>query len=232
MLRHASLAAILIVLSSRVFAQATPLVPPTARVYRDIERFAAMGLIDTLLLGARPLSEREILRLLNEARRNLSRAPSGGAWAQETIDFDLALYKRAGNRVIDAAGAELGGMDSPYRAVPSDANGQIDAVINPLVAYRQGRPFVNGATASLETMHTALFGRYLAATLNPRVTGATQRVVGSQAELKVQSGYLNSLFGDFSIEIGRDYAVFGQAPDGRAVALRKCAGAQPRSPVE
>ena len=77
MLRHTSLAAILVVLSSRVFAQATPLVPPTARVYRDIERFAAMGLIDTLLLGARPLSEREILRLLNEARRNLSRAASG-----------------------------------------------------------------------------------------------------------------------------------------------------------
>jgi hypothetical protein len=201
-------------LATRAFAQATPLVPPTARVYRDIERFAAMGLIDTLLLGARPFSEREINRLLNEARRNVDRAESGRDWAVETIDFDRRLYARDEKRLVDAVSGEVAGMDSPYRPVPSDANGQIDAAINPLTACREGRPTVNGGTASLESVHSALLGRHVTVTLNPRASIATQRVIGTQGELKLQSGYLNSLFGNFSLEAGRNYAIFGQAPMG------------------
>ena len=38
-------------------AQARPMVPPSVRVYRDIDRLAAAGLIDTLIDGARPFSE-------------------------------------------------------------------------------------------------------------------------------------------------------------------------------
>ena len=57
-------------------AQATPLVPPDDRVYRDLDRLASAGLIDSLILGARPFSEREVLRLLGEAKRNLGRSAS------------------------------------------------------------------------------------------------------------------------------------------------------------
>jgi Capsule assembly protein Wzi len=214
MIRRVAAIVIALGFSSRALSQATPLVPPTARVYRDVERFAAMGLIDTLLLGARPFSEREVLRLLGEAQRNLGRASSGAEWARRTIEFDRAVYQRTSNRIIDAASAELAGMDSPYRAVPIDANGRIDALINPLAAYRQGRPIVSGVTASVETMHSALLGPMFAAVVNPRVTAAAQETIGGQAELKVQSGYLTSLFGNVSVEIGRDYAAFGQAPTG------------------
>src|SRR4051812_5529596 len=70
-------------------AQATPIVRPTARVYRDIERLGALGLIDTLLLGVRPWSEREITRLLREAQANLARKPAARAWAEQTIRVDL-----------------------------------------------------------------------------------------------------------------------------------------------
>jgi hypothetical protein len=50
--------------------------------------------------------------------------------------------------------------------------------------------------------------------MNPRVSAATQRVIGAQSELKLQSGYVNGLFGNLSVEAGRNYAIFGQAPAG------------------
>ena len=106
MIRRATLIAMLLVLPSRSRGQATPLVPPDARVYRDIERLAAMGLIDTLILGARPFSEREIVRLLHEAQRNLTPNTSGHGWADRAIRIDLERYRREQNRLIDAIGAE------------------------------------------------------------------------------------------------------------------------------
>src|SRR5437764_8685906 len=103
-------------------AQATPLVPPGERVYRDIDRLAAAGLIETLIIGARPFSEREVARLLNEALRNLDRLPSGNAWARETITADLARYTRVANRAYDSVRLEGLALDSPYRPAPSDPN--------------------------------------------------------------------------------------------------------------
>lgn len=205
---------LLVAVTVRVSAQATPLVRPAAPVYQDIQRLAAMGLIDTLLLGTRPFSEREVLRLLDEASRNLNRLSTGRTWAEKTIAFDRAVYVRTSARLIDAVGGEVAGTNSPFRRAPIDANGAIDALINPLVAYREGRPIVRGGIVSVETQHSALFGPYFAVALNPRATGAAQDSVGAQAELKVQSGYVNALFHNVSLEVGRDYAVFGQAPTG------------------
>src|SRR5437868_5219924 len=108
--RRLLLAASLMAMSRAAFAQATPIVAPGAPVYRDIERLAAAGLIDTLIVGTQTLSEREILRLLGEARRNLDRNPRARAWAERAIATDMAQYTRAGIRPYDAIhgeGAEM-----------------------------------------------------------------------------------------------------------------------------
>lgn len=214
MLRGAALTTAFVALPSAARGQATALVPPDARVYRDIERLAAMGLINTLIIGARPFSEREIVRLLNEARRNLTTSASGREWAERTIGVDLAIYQRHELRPLDAIGAQVAATNSPYRLAPTDANGRIDALINPLLAYRAGRPIVDGTTATIESMHSVLLDPHVAVAFNPRVTGVIHSSGGTEAELKVQSGYVNTLFGDFSVQLGRDYAVFGQAPTG------------------
>ena len=67
---------------------------------------------------------------------------------------------------------------------------------------------------SIESMHTATLGSHVAVTFNPRATAVFPQAIGPQAELRVQSGSVNALFGNFSIEAGRDYAVFGQSPTG------------------
>ncbi len=195
-------------------AQARPLVPPTERVYRDIDRLAAAGLIDTLVLGARPFSEREVVRLLNEAQRNAGRNPAAREWATRTIAADLVRWTRGENKIIDAAAAEVSELDSPYRGVPPDSNGRISALINPLAAYRGGRDIADGVTAAVETFHSAVIGPHLALSINPRAVSKSFRGGGSATDLTLHTAAANLLFGNAAIEIGRDNAIFGQAPSG------------------
>ncbi|HEY4215951.1 MAG TPA: capsule assembly Wzi family protein [Gemmatimonadaceae bacterium] len=211
----------LLVLSSAIAAstataQARPMVPPGERVYRDIDRLAAAGLIDTLVLGARPFSEREVVRLLSEAQRNLSRNPNAQAWAAPTIAGDLARWTRGKIKPMDAAFVELSEMDNPYRPAPVDPNGKIDAVINPLAANRSARVIANGFTADFETFHSVTLGSHVALSINPKLVTVTPRAGGMPAStlLRLQTGSANFLFGNLSIDAGRDYTIFGQAPSG------------------
>ena len=195
-------------------AQATPLVEPTERVYRDLDRLASMGLIDTLMVGMRPFSEREIVRRLTEAKNNLPRLRSGREWAEKTIKVDLERYRRDDNHLVDAVSLEATAMPSLFRESPSFGGFSLPALVNPIVANREGRPAVNGATDLVETMHTATIGRNLAVVLNPRASASSQRGSIRQTDLALQSGYVRALVGDLSIEVGRDYAIFGQTPTG------------------
>ncbi len=209
------LVAVVVALTSRdAHAQASPRVAPGARVYSDIDRLAGAGLIDTIGYGARPFSQREIVRLLNEARRNLDRNARARAWAEAVVDADLARYAPHDLRAIDAARVEVSSMDSPYRVVPPDSNGAIAATINPLVSNRGGRPLAIGTTTNLETEQSAAIGPHLALSISPRFTELIGHHGGRAGQLRVQSGSANLLFGNFTIDIGRDYALFSQAPTG------------------
>ena len=211
------IALVLAALTPRIArAQATPFVPPGAIVYDDIDRLAAAGLIDTIIVGVRPWSEREIARLLNEARRNIDRNPKAREWAMPTIDADLEFFAPHPNRGIDAASVQVTGLNSPNRPAPTDPNGTIDVSINPLASGRNARPLAdNGATGTVETFHTATLGQHLALQLEPRasVLGAGDPTSGL-ADVAIQSGSANTLFGNLSISAGREYILYGQAPTG------------------
>jgi hypothetical protein len=214
MIRRALLITVLSCVATRLGAQATPFVPPDERVYRDIDRLAAAGLIDTLIVGARPFSEREILRLLGEAKRNLDRSPASRVWAERIIDDDVARYTRIRIRPLDEARAEVVAVNSPFRAVPKDDNGELDAGINPLTGNRGGRALVGDINGLLEARSSASIGSHVALMVNPRVTIASADRGGADADFTIQSASLGLLFGNFAVEAGRDYAIFGQSPSG------------------
>ncbi len=207
-------------IASAAHGQATPHVEPGARVYADIEWLTGAGLIDTIIVGARPYSAREIVRLLSEARRNLDRNASAREWAEGVIAADLDRYESRANRAVDVARAELVALDSPYRGIPADSNGSIDAVVNPLTAYREGRPIADGATATLETEHSARIGPHLALFLDPRFTVRSARGGQNVNTVRLQSGGINVLLGNLLLEAGRDYALFGQSPTGGLLLSR------------
>jgi hypothetical protein len=195
-------------------AQATPRVDPSARVYADVDRLAAAGLIDTIAVGARPFTTREIVRLLTEARRNLDRNERAHAWADEVIAADLARYSPQSARPLDELWIDAAYLDSPYRPIPADSNGSINATINPLAAYRGGRPIGDGTTAALETAHSASLGQHLALSAHLRWTGTAFRGAERGQDVRLQSGGANLLFGNLAIDVGRQVAMFGQAPTG------------------
>jgi len=208
-MHHRVLASIALAVAARTArGQATTHVAPGSRVYADLERLSSIGLIDNIALGARPFSAREIVRLLTEARRNLDRRPAARVWADEVIANDLARYAPHGPRAIDAARAEIVYLDSPYRAIPADSNGSIQATINPLTAYRGGRLLDDETTGAFESDHSATLGPHLALSVTPRLSTA-----GTQS-VRLQRGAADFLFGNLSVDVGRDFAVFSQAPIG------------------
>ena len=118
-------------------------------MYRDIDRLASAGLIDTLIVGARPFSEREVLRLLGEAKRNLDRRPSAQSWAEPVIEGGIARYVHGATRPLDALRTEAVARNNAARAVPRDDNGELDADISPLTANRGGRELLGDFVGSL-----------------------------------------------------------------------------------
>jgi hypothetical protein len=204
----------LFALCSTAAAQATPLVSPDEIVYRDIERLGALGLIDSLIIGDRPFSERQIVALLKEARANLDRHPAARPWAEPAIAADLARYDRPNQRAIDMGRFEAAAMESPTRPALSDALGEIDQDINPFGMNRLGRPFADGALAFLETSHAATLGNHVAFTIAPRVAVTSTRGGETVPTLRLQRAIANVLLWDLAIDVGRDVAVFGQSPTG------------------
>src|SRR6185436_10670473 len=148
----------LVVPVTRPLAQATPNVPLSETVYRDLDVLAASGLIDSMVYGSRPWSRREVIRLLNEARRNLPRLTTGAAWSQETIYFYLRRYEGAPATGIDVAWAAPTARNGPARTVPADSNGRIDALIEPLLANRDGARWRDGANVAAEARAVATLG--------------------------------------------------------------------------
>src|SRR5512138_1507918 len=194
-------------------SQASPFIPPNESIYADIDLLASAGLIDVIAGGARPYTRGEIDRLLNEARRNAERKGAGAAWAVPIIDRDVTRYAQRQARPIDFATFELARLSSPFRRIPVDPNGSIDASINPLAGWRGGRTLVDGATAAIETMHSVSLGRHVAVAVAPRLEVETDRErAGAAGRVQAASAVLQ--FGNFVAELGRDYAVFGPAPGG------------------
>ena len=203
---------------TRLRAQATTSVPLSAIVYRDLDALAGAGLIDSMLVGVRPYSRREVVRLLREAQRNVARLSGAHGWAERMIAAHLERYDRAPVAAVESARIDGTYLDSPPRAIPADSIGRVDAALNPIVAFREGRPLYDGATAAFESRHAAELGPWLALFVEPRITTASRRGLGEATTIaRLQAGAVDFLFGNLSISAGREAVVFGQAPTGGLV---------------
>ncbi len=97
------------------------------------------------------------------------------------------------------------------RTIPLNGLGVIDAVINPMVQYRQGRHLVDGSNASLETTHWFRATDHFAFFVQPRF----QLAFGREGQADDNNAYILNLYSkfyvkNFEIEIGRDNLFWGQ----------------------
>jgi hypothetical protein len=189
-------------------AQATQTVPANDPIYRLIDHLAASRLVDTVILGQRSMSRREIARILGEAK---ARAGETGWLVERLREFKEAFPDsiRKGS-VIAVADADAIIMDSPGRGIAADANGAIDVDLNPLSANRLGRSIADGQTYSYKLSVSAGFTPWLVGAASERMSWLEPRIAEGKGDTEVEQLYLRALWKNVGVLVGRDQLFFGQ----------------------
>ena len=224
------LAGSLLLISSQAYAQASVNVPTTDLVYRDIDKLIAHDLVDIIVTGQRPYSRVQIARIVWRARQNLQdvKTRTSGArlnYVDAIIDRLEASYQaelseidsgadpapRLSFRPLARVDITVTAANSPPRDAINQDFERNDAVLNPLLHYRQGRNIVDGTTASTETVHWARVSRHVAIFVQPRFQVSDARNgFPDFNEFRFQALYASAALGNLDIQVGRDNLFWGQ----------------------
>jgi len=230
------------VVPSILLAQTTVNVPVDDPVYRKIDKLISLGLIKDAIYGQRPWSRREIARLIAEAKENkdlmeMPMAPDDRELSQRIAAEDIiavlepsykdelmdlgALPGEAKSlhlHPLSQVSLDLTGLHSPSRPVPlANGLGNIDAFVNPLVAYRDGRHYADGFTLGLETVHY-LNSKYFSVYARPRFEVLAPSSGGADIGVLAQQLYGKFMIANVEIEAGRDELVWGHGRTGGVLA--------------
>ena len=150
--------------ASLLRAQGTGLVPSGDLVYADIERLAELGVLDSVVVGQRPYSRREIARIARVARARLERGNARFDFVASDADRLLRRLEQVGNGAergatdadvsfIEGASLSFSSTDADRRGFPGASSRLTEATIDPLAQRRLGAPALHGQTSALEVSH-------------------------------------------------------------------------------
>jgi hypothetical protein len=228
---RAVVALLLIVLSARAaLAQGTTPIPPTDLAYADIERLSELGVLDSVIIGQRPYSRREIGRIVQLARNRLDRAElaSGG---RGMLDDDAAMqasgilqrlatrFEESDERVYEGPtlalfdGLALGfvSTDALRRGFPASYSRPTEATIDPLALRRLGVPAERGQTTALEFSQRLEATSWLAFHARERLEYRAPRdstLPKTEGELTLAA--MRARFGNVALDIGREQFAWSQ----------------------
>jgi hypothetical protein len=248
-------ALLLIVLWARgAGAQGTAPLPPTDLAYADIERLSELGVLDSVVIGQRPYSRREIGRIVRMARNRLDRADF--ATGRGTIDDDAAvqassILQRLGTRfeesdervyegptlaLFDGMALGFTSTDAFRRGFPASYSRLTEATIDPLARRRLGVPAERGQTTALELSQRFEGTSWLAIHARERLEYRAPRdstLPKTEGELTLAA--MRARFGNVALSIGREEFAWTQgegdglflASDAPALDLISLAGDHP-----
>lgn len=217
-------------------AQPAALVPVDDPTYALLDELAALVPVRGLVMGLRPYSRREVVRLTRSACRALEgdTAASGDARrarARALVGTLLAAHApaadtTAGCAVTPPAAAPISGRalegawlqslvaSTPARPVPRDNGiGAIRAITTPALDARAGRPAVEGAALSLETAHALGAGEWLALVARPRVSLVAAADGGTRWEGAFQRLGVRATRWNLAVHAGLESRQWGQGGD-------------------
>ena len=224
-------ASALVLLAPAAHAQGTAIVPPSDLIYADIDRLAELGVLDSVIIGQRPYSRREIARIARVARDRLDR---DGASRRSRLDEDASGYARellrrldrfAGDAagegfgdpvvsLLDAASLWYNGTDTERRGFPSSYGSRTEATIDPIAVRRLGQPAVAGHVAAMELSQRiepfswlALQARERLESRWPTDTALSER----NGELLLAS--VRARFRNVALTVGRQQFAWSQSAD-------------------
>jgi hypothetical protein len=192
-------------------AQASATLAPTDPAHRDLARLAALGYVDTLLLGQRPLTRAAVGRAVREARARLE----GDAHGATAIVAREILHRLSADSAhaapVRRLALDLDLIDDSRRALRTDNGlGGIDARIDPFLGDREGRRIGEGATAAIEATGELLVGRYLALVAQPRLWLGSR---GQDPDATLDRAYARLVIRNVALQVGRDHLLWGQGAE-------------------
>jgi hypothetical protein len=226
----AAMLLILLLLSAHgALAQGTAPVPPTDLAYADIERLSELGVLDSVILGQRPFSRREIGRIVRMARIRLDRADL--ASGRGTIDDDAAVqasgilqrlatrFEESDERLYEGPtlalfdGMALGfiSTDAFRRGFPASYSRLTEATIDPLALRRLGVPAERGQTTALELSQRFEATSWLAFHARERLEYRAPRdstLPKTEGELTLAA--MRARFGNVALSVGREQFAWSQ----------------------
>lgn len=222
-LNRLSVAGALLVFSSALAQSQSPsTVPPNDPVYEFVDRLLSAGLVDRLIVGQRPMSRREIARILNEARGRLPAPTADSSWLSRSLERYRAFYsvrdstRSAWYPRVRKLGFQFQLANSPGRGIPGDASGSIDVTVNPLVANQMGRGTSRhtsgiswGVAEISPTDRLSLVGATLTDFGDPSVSPGDLSP-SSRVRSVLEQLYARGLFANVGVTVGRDYVFLGQ----------------------
>jgi hypothetical protein len=217
---------------SALRAQGTGLVPPSDLAYVDIDRLGELGVLDSVIIGQRPYSRREIARIARVARVRLDGIHrfGGTEMSEDAAAYAEGLVHRLETRFSDAApdrpfdgwvvafvdGASLtfNSTDADRRGFPAPYSRLTEATIDPLAERRLGQPAVRGNTGALELSNRIEPTSWLAIQARERVEYRSPHdttITRTTGELLLASA--RAVYRNAALTVGREEFTWAQTAD-------------------
>lgn len=205
--------------ATAVRAQGTAVVPLDHPAYADIDRLIELGVLDSAIVGQRPYSRREMLRL----HSSLTRIVPVGA-GESNVAAKLAMRRlqshlglgsgsdaEPGWTPIDAASLTLSSTDARRRGFSGSITRQLEATIDPLATRRPGTPAPRGQSLALELEHVIEPTSWLALHARERFEGiAASEASGSAGRAELLLGGVRMRYRNTAFQIGREQVAWAQ----------------------
>ena len=219
-------------------AQATVHIDPLDPVYSDVRVLIGAGLVDRVVVGQLPYSRLELAGIVRQAAIRLarSRAAENGPrlvrdkearFLSDLLEsirnrFDLdsiggdsvRAHLSPTNHLLRSIGGDLTHVRSPTRVVPRDNGlGSIDAVVNPILANREGRPLSDGSNFLVGSLHH-FESSWIAIGAQPELQSSVTHAGTTSIRGTLQEAELRVLYRNFALDLGRAPVRWGQALTG------------------
>jgi hypothetical protein len=230
-LRLAAAALVLALSSAR--AQGTATLPASDLAYRDLDRLNELGFLDSVIVGQRPYSRREIGRILRVAR-DRSTQLGERAQSQRLTDLELAIGDGILRRLETRFSREIDGAadavpvlqpiddillsvtytDAERRGWLASHTKPLEATIGSLLPRRLGSQLVPGTTASLELAQRVEPTTWLAFAARERAQYAWAKDTAERmGTAEVLLGSVRARLRNVAVEVGRSQFAWSQTQD-------------------
>ena len=220
-------------------AQGTATLPASDLAYSDIDRLSELSFLDSIIIGQRPYSRREMGRILRAAREHSNKLGERHV-SHRITDLELAIgdgiLRRLETRFtrevdeepsadavfspLDGVSLVVSGTDAERRPFPATHTQSIEATTGSLLRRRLGEPIKPGTTGALELSQRIEPTTWLAFSARERVQMYQPRdTTAAQSSGDLLLGVARARWRNAALSVGREQLAWAQnAGDGLFLA--------------